>query len=99
MPELLAQDALVQAVTGVEQHRDRDRTVHHDLDRLHRAHLVVIRNGGDRPLVGLEHIDLDVSAILRGEKTVDQCGDELIEVITRTANGPREAQVALKFYW
>src|SRR5919206_3806528 len=34
-----------------------------------------------------EHIDLDVSAILRGEKTVDQCGDELIEIITRTANG------------
>jgi (2R)-sulfolactate sulfo-lyase subunit beta len=34
-----------------------------------------------------EHIDLDVSAILRGEKTIDQCGDELIEVIARTANG------------
>jgi len=28
-----------------------------------------------------------VSAILRGEKTVDQAGDELIEIITRTANG------------
>jgi (2R)-sulfolactate sulfo-lyase subunit beta len=34
-----------------------------------------------------EHIDLDVSAILRGEKTIDQCGDELIEVVRRTANG------------
>src|SRR4051812_7379611 len=34
-----------------------------------------------------EHIDHDVSAILRGEKTVDQAGDELIEIITRTANG------------
>jgi (2R)-sulfolactate sulfo-lyase subunit beta len=34
-----------------------------------------------------EHIDLDVSAILRGEQTVDQAGDALIEVITRTANG------------
>ena len=34
-----------------------------------------------------EHIDLDVSAILRGEKTIEQCGDELIEVIRRTANG------------
>jgi (2R)-sulfolactate sulfo-lyase subunit beta len=34
-----------------------------------------------------EHIDLDVSAILRGERTIDQCGDELIEVILRTANG------------
>ncbi|HWB55165.1 MAG TPA: UxaA family hydrolase [Tepidisphaeraceae bacterium] len=34
-----------------------------------------------------EHIDHDVSAILRGEKTVDQCGEELIEIIARTANG------------
>src|SRR5205814_1959312 len=34
-----------------------------------------------------EHIDLDVSAILRGEMTVDQAGDQLIEIITRTANG------------
>src|SRR3954467_13286710 len=34
-----------------------------------------------------EHIDLDVSAILRGEQTVDQAGDALIEIIARTANG------------
>src|SRR3954470_12395441 len=34
-----------------------------------------------------EHIDHDVSAILRGEQTVDQAGDALIEIITRTANG------------
>ena len=34
-----------------------------------------------------EHIDLDVSAILRGEMTLDQAGDALIEVIVRTANG------------
>jgi (2R)-sulfolactate sulfo-lyase subunit beta len=34
-----------------------------------------------------EHIDHDVSAILRGEMTVDQAGDELIEIIARTANG------------
>jgi len=34
-----------------------------------------------------EHIDHDVSAILRGEKTVDEAGDELIELITRTAGG------------
>ena len=34
-----------------------------------------------------EHIDLDVSAILRGELTVDQAGDALIEIIVRTANG------------
>src|SRR6478735_107081 len=34
-----------------------------------------------------EHINHDVSAILHGELTVDQAGDQLIEIITRTANG------------
>jgi (2R)-sulfolactate sulfo-lyase subunit beta len=34
-----------------------------------------------------EHIDLDVSAILRGEMTLDQAGDALIDLIVRTANG------------
>ncbi|HEX3625854.1 MAG TPA: UxaA family hydrolase [Verrucomicrobiae bacterium] len=34
-----------------------------------------------------EHIDHDVSAILRGEMTVDEAGDELIEIILRIANG------------
>jgi len=34
-----------------------------------------------------EHIDLDVSAILRGEMTLDQAGDKLLELIVRTANG------------
>ena len=34
-----------------------------------------------------EHIDHDVSAILRGEMTLDEAGDQLIEIITRTANG------------
>ena len=34
-----------------------------------------------------EHIDHDVSAILRGEMTLDQAGDELIDIIVRTANG------------
>ncbi|MBI4888112.1 MAG: UxaA family hydrolase [Acidobacteria bacterium] len=34
-----------------------------------------------------EHIDLDVSAILRREMTLDQAGDQLIEVMLRTCNG------------
>jgi (2R)-sulfolactate sulfo-lyase subunit beta len=34
-----------------------------------------------------EHIDLDVSAILRGEMTLDQAGDALLDLIVRTANG------------
>ncbi|MBI4520473.1 MAG: UxaA family hydrolase [Gemmatimonadetes bacterium] len=34
-----------------------------------------------------EHIDLDVSAILRGEMTYDEAGSKLLEVIARTCNG------------
>ncbi len=42
-----------------------------------------------------EHIDLDVSAILRGEMTLDQAGDKLLEMIVRTANGRLTAAEAL----
>ena len=42
-----------------------------------------------------EHIDHDVSAILRGEMTVDEAGDELIQIIARTANGRRTSAEAL----
>ncbi len=42
-----------------------------------------------------EHIDLDVSAILRGEMTLDQAGDKLLEVIVRTANGRLTSAEAL----
>jgi len=42
-----------------------------------------------------EHIDHDVSAILRGEMTVDEAGDELIDLIIRTANGRLTAAEAL----
>ncbi len=42
-----------------------------------------------------EHIDHDVSAILRGEKTLDQAGDELIDIVVRTANGRLTAAEAL----
>jgi (2R)-sulfolactate sulfo-lyase subunit beta len=42
-----------------------------------------------------EHIDLDVSAILRGEMTLDQAGDELIDLVVRTANGRLTAAEAL----
>ncbi len=34
-----------------------------------------------------EHIDVDVSAILRGEMTLDEAGDKLMDMITRTSNG------------
>ena len=42
-----------------------------------------------------EHIDHNVSAILRGEMTVDEAGDELIDMIVRTANGRLTAAEAL----
>jgi (2R)-sulfolactate sulfo-lyase subunit beta len=42
-----------------------------------------------------EHIDLDVCAILRGEMTVDEAGDRLIDVIVHTANGRLTAAEAL----
>ena len=34
-----------------------------------------------------EHIDLDVSAILRGELTLDGAGDQLTDMLLRTCNG------------
>jgi (2R)-sulfolactate sulfo-lyase subunit beta len=42
-----------------------------------------------------EHIDLDVSGILRREMTISQAGDALIEMIMRTANGRLTAAEAL----
>ena len=42
-----------------------------------------------------EHIDLDVSSILRGETTLDQSGDKLIDLIIRTGNGRMTAAEAL----
>jgi (2R)-sulfolactate sulfo-lyase subunit beta len=42
-----------------------------------------------------EHIDLDVSGILRRELTLDGAGDALIDMIIRTANGRLTATEAL----
>ena len=42
-----------------------------------------------------EHIDLDVSGVLRREMTLDQAGDALIDMIVRTANGRLTAAEAL----
>ncbi|HEY7302302.1 MAG TPA: UxaA family hydrolase [Xanthobacteraceae bacterium] len=42
-----------------------------------------------------EHIDLDVSGILRREMTIDQAGDALIDMIGRTAAGRLTAAEAL----
>jgi (2R)-sulfolactate sulfo-lyase subunit beta len=42
-----------------------------------------------------EHIDLDVSGILRREMTIDAAGDALIDMIMRTSNGRITAAEAL----
>lgn len=42
-----------------------------------------------------EHIDVDVSGILRREMTIDQAGDALIDMIVRTANGRNTAAEVL----
>jgi (2R)-sulfolactate sulfo-lyase subunit beta len=42
-----------------------------------------------------EHIDVDVSGVLRREMTIEQSGDALIEQIIRVANGRLTAAEAL----
>ena len=42
-----------------------------------------------------EHIDVDVSAVLRRDMTIDQAGDALIDMIVRTANGRNTAAEVL----
>ncbi|MEM9731949.1 MAG: UxaA family hydrolase [Pseudomonadota bacterium] len=42
-----------------------------------------------------EHVDVDVTGILTREKTIDEAGDDLIDMIRRTANGRNTAAEAL----
>ena len=42
-----------------------------------------------------EHVDVDVTGILTREKTISEAGDDLIEMIRRTANGRNTAAEAL----
>jgi hypothetical protein len=43
----------------------------------------------------VEHIDLDISGIIRREITIPQAGDMLIDMVKRTANGRLTAAEAL----
>jgi len=56
-PELLAHDALVEAVAGIEQHAHADAVIHLDVDSEHVAHLVMVGDGGDRALGRFQHLD------------------------------------------
>ena len=42
-----------------------------------------------------EHVDYDCSAILRGEMTLDESGDNLLEMLKRTVNGRQTANEVL----
>lgn len=42
-----------------------------------------------------EHIDVDVTGVLRRDMTIDEAGDSLIDMIIRTANGRNTAAEAL----
>ena len=42
-----------------------------------------------------EHVDVDVSGVLKRDMTIDQAGDALIDLIRRTANGRYTASEAL----
>jgi (2R)-sulfolactate sulfo-lyase subunit beta len=42
-----------------------------------------------------EHVDVDVSGVVRREMTIDQAGDALIDMIVRTSNGRATAAEAL----
>ena len=57
---------------------------------------VIKVSGNPKTVIAMrEHIDLDVSKILQGEMTIDQAGDELLDMIARTANGRLTAAEAL----
>ena len=42
-----------------------------------------------------EHVDVDVSGVLRREMTPDEAGDAVIDMMLRTANGRLTAAEAL----
>src|SRR4051794_1999457 len=67
--ELLAHNALVEAVARVEQHAHADSVIHPDVDGGDLAHFIMIGNGGDRPFLRLQHLDADMRAV-RQERAV-----------------------------
>ena len=57
---------------------------------------VVKISGNPRTLRTMsEHIDVDVTGVLTREMTIDQAGDALIDMVSRTANGRATAAEAL----
>ena len=63
MPELLADDPLIQAVARIEQHVHGGGVIHVDVHPAHGADLVVIGNCRDRTFPRLEHFDAYASAV------------------------------------
>jgi hypothetical protein len=63
IPELLAQNALVEAVARIEQQVHADAVVDVNLDRMDPAHFIAIGDGGDRTPLRLQHDDLHAGAV------------------------------------
>jgi len=57
IPELLAQDALFQAMAGIEQHPHRDGLVGKNLDAADVARLVMVGDGGDGAFIPFEDLN------------------------------------------
>ena len=61
--ELLHRDALVERVLGVEQQGQRALAVEPDLDPGDVAHLDLVGDRGDRPVLGFEDAEADRSVV------------------------------------
>src|SRR5580700_11918770 len=61
--ELLAQDPLVEAMAGIEQHVHRDAVVETNVDGADRPYLVVVGDRGNRTFFRFQNLDRDVGAV------------------------------------
>ena len=63
VPELLAQDPLVQAMAGVVQHDEIDVPVHGDMDPRHVAEFGMVGDRAHGPVLRLQDVDLDLGMV------------------------------------
>src|ERR1700761_249878 len=73
--ELLRQNAFVQTVAVVEQHRHRDRAVFGDIDGRHIPNLQIVGHGADGSLLRLEDFETGSRAV-REQGAVPAAGPE-----------------------
>jgi hypothetical protein len=63
MDELLGKDSFFQVVLGIEENLEAHRPVLRDLDPNDVANLVVVGDGTDRALVGVQNIEPDLGLV------------------------------------